>query len=549
MASQNQKLHFVLFPMMAQGHMIPMIDIAKILAQHNNVVTIVTTPQNALRYTSTITRYIESGLHIQLIQLQFPSKEFGLPEGCENLDMLPSLGIAPDFFNASRFLKQEALKLFEELSPPPSCIISDMCLPYTIHIARKFNIPRISFVGANCLYVLAMHNIHANNMMQIMANKENEYFDLPGISEKIQITLAQTGLGLKGEAWNQFNIDLGEAEMGNYGVIVNSFEELEPSFVRDYKKVNNDKVWCIGPVSLSNTDYLDKGQRGNNNKVSSGEWKHMKWLDSQKQGSVIYASLGSLCNITPTQMIELGLALEATKRPFIWVIRDGNQLEALEKWVEESGFEGRINGRGLIIKSWAPQLVILSHPSIGGFLTHCGWNSTIEAICAGVPMVTWPLFADQFLNETLAVQILKVGVKIGVENPMKWGEEEESSVLIKKEAIISGIERLMDKTSESEERRKKIRELANMAKKAVEKDGSSYSNITLFIQDIIQKNKDMIQGIGTEELKEIEEKMYDAKIKSNGAIINTCEELKNEYVKDYKMERNGEVCSVGEETC
>jgi hypothetical protein len=88
-----------------------------------------------------------------------------------------------------------------------------------------------------------------------------------------------------------------------------------------------------------------------------------------------------------------------------------------------------------------------------------------------------------------------------------------------------------------------------MAKKAVEKDGSSYSNITLFIQDIIQKNKDMIQGIGTEELKEIEEKMYDAKIKSNGAIINRCEELEKDYVKDYKMERNDEVCSVGKETC
>jgi UDP-glucosyl transferase 73C len=222
-------------------------------------------------------------------------------------------------------------------------------------------------------------------------------------------------------------------------------------------------------------------------------------------------------------MIELGLALEATKRPFIWVIRDGNQLEALEKWVEESGFEGRINGRGLIIKSWAPQLVILSHPSIGGFLTHCGWNSTIEAICAGVPMVTWPLFADQFLNESLVVQILKVGVKIGVESPLKWGEEEESSVLVKKEDIISGIEKLMDETNESEEIRKKIRELGKMAIKAVEKDGSSHSNVTLFIQDIIQKNKDMIQGTGTDEVKEIEEKMYDAEIKSNGAIINTNE--------------------------
>ncbi|PNX58161.1 UDP-glycosyltransferase 73C2-like protein, partial [Trifolium pratense] len=98
----------------------------------------------------------------------------------------------------------------------------------------------------------------------------------------------------------------------------------------------------------------------------------------------------------------------------------------------------------------------------------------------------------------------------------------------------------MDETSESEERRKRIRELANMAKKAVEKDGSSHSNVTLFIQDIIQKNKDTIQGTGIEELKEFEEKVYDVEIKSNGAILNTCEKLEKEYVKDYKMERNDE---------
>ncbi|WJX79387.1 UDP-glycosyltransferase [Trifolium repens] len=546
MGSEDAKIHFVLFPMMAQGHMNPMMDIAKILSQHNNVhVTIVTTPQNASRFSSILERYLD----IQVIQIQFPSKEFGLPEGCENLDMLPSLGKASNFFTASKFLQQEVEKLFEELTPSPTCIISDMCLPYTIHIARKFNIPRISFLGVSCFYLMVSHNINVTNMNEIMANKENEYFVLPNIPDKIEITIAQAGTaGFKGEAWKQITEDVLDAEMGTYGILMNSFEELEPTYAKEYKKVKNDKVWCIGPVSLSNNDYLDKFQRGNKNKDSIDEWKHMKWLDSQKQGSVIYASLGSLCNVTSTQMIELGLALEETKRPFIWVIRDGNQLEALEKWVEESGFEGRINGRGLVIKGWAPQLVILSHPSIGGFLTHCGWNSTIEAICAGVPMVTWPLFADQFSNEILAVQILKVGVKIGVENPMKWGEEEESSVLIKKEAIISGIERLMDESSESEERIKKIRELANLAKKAVEKDGSSYTNVSLFIQDIIQKNKDMSKGIGTEELKEIEEKVYDAKIMSNGEIINTCEKLVKEYVNDYKLERNDEVYSVCKES-
>ncbi|XP_058740297.1 UDP-glycosyltransferase 73C3-like [Vicia villosa] len=496
MAPNDLKLHFVLFPMMAQGHMIPMMDIAKILAQHHNViVTILTTPQNASRYSSTFQRFLQYGLHIHVIQLQFPYKESGLPEGCENLDMLSSLGAASDFFNSSKFLQQEAEKIFEELTPPPSCIISDARLPYTINIARKFNIPRISFVGTGCFYLLSMHNLHVSNMMQTMANTPYEYFDLPGFSEKFQINISQIGLGLKGEAWEQFSNDVLEAEMGSYGVIVNSFEELESPFVKDYKKVYNEKVWCIGPVSLSNTDSLDKAQRRNNNmNVSVNEWIHLKWLDSQKPKSVIYACLGSLCNLTLPQLIELGLALETTKRAFIWVIRKGNHLEELEKWIEESGFEGRINGRGLVIKGWAPQLLILSHPSTGGFLTHCGWNSTIEAICAGVPMVTWPLFADQFLNQILVVQLLRVGVKIGVKSPMRWGVEEETSALVKKEDIERGIERLLGKKDESEERRKRIREYGEMAKKAVEKGGSSHTNVTLFVQDIMKKSRNIVSS-------------------------------------------------------
>ncbi|KAK7337139.1 hypothetical protein VNO77_17699 [Canavalia gladiata] len=483
MASHPPQLHFVLFPFMAQGHMIPMMDVARLLVHHNVIVTVVTTPQNATRFSSFFDRYTELGFQIRLVQLQFPCEEAGVPNGCENIDMLPSLGTAFRFYTAISSLQPSVEKLFEELTPPPSCIISDMVLPYTTHIAKKFNIPRISFCGVSCFFLLCFHYIYAYNIKESISTK-SEYFILPGLPDEIEITKAQIEI-TEGKNWQQFNDEFSAAEIDSYGIITNSFEELEPAYARDYKKIKNDKVWCLGPLSLSNKDHLDKAQRGNKTSIDESHLKY--WLDCQKPRSVIYACLGSLCNLTAPQLIELGLALEASQRPFIWVIRGGSQLETLEKWIKEDGFEERTKGRSLVIRGWAPQLLILSHSTIGGFITHCGWNSTMEAICAGVPMVTWPLFGDQFLNQSLVVQILKVGVKVGVESPVQWGEEEEVGVLVKKEDVERAIVKLMDETSESEERRKRIRQLADKATKAVEKGGSSYSNVTLFIEDIRQK--------------------------------------------------------------
>lgn len=155
MASQAPQLHFVLFPLMSPGHLLPMTDLATILAQHSNIVTVVTTPHNASRLSETFARASDSGLHLRLVQLQFPSQDAGLPEGCENFDMLPSMGMGLSFFlAANNFLLEPAEKVFEELTPKPNCIISDVSLAYTAHIATKFNIPRISFYGVSCFCLL-----------------------------------------------------------------------------------------------------------------------------------------------------------------------------------------------------------------------------------------------------------------------------------------------------------------------------------------------------------------------------------------------------------
>ncbi|KAB2049210.1 hypothetical protein ES319_A13G161000v1 [Gossypium barbadense] len=480
---EEQQLHFVVFPFMSQGHMAPMIDIARLLAQRGVIVTIITTPQNAARFKATLDRAMESGLFIRLLEVQFPCAEFGLPEGCESFDMLPSFSLAWNFYQATDALETPVKKLLPELTPSPNCILSDVLFAFTLDIANQFQIPRIVFHGVCCFRLVCLHNLRISNVLDHVSS-ETEYFVVPNMRHKVEFTKCQV-TQVMAENLKQFSEERKKADLESYGVIINSFEEMEPEYVKEYKKTREDKVWCIGPVSLCNKDAMDKAQRGN--KASVDEQEFLRWLDSQKPGTVIYACLGSISNLTPSQLIQLGLGLEASNRPFIWVIRASDASNDVDTWISEDGFEERTKGRGLVIRGWAPQVLILSHQAIGGFLTHCGWNSTIEGISAGVPLITWPLFADQFANEKLAVQIVEIGVRVGVEEPMRWGEEEKIGVLVKKEDVKEAIEKLMDEGEEGEERRKRAKRLGEMANKAVEIGGSSHLHISRLIQDIRQR--------------------------------------------------------------
>ncbi|KAE8707858.1 UDP-glycosyltransferase 73C1 [Hibiscus syriacus] len=476
----EQQLHFVVFPFMAQGHMTPMIDIARLLAKRGVVITIVTTPRNADRFRVILDRAVESGLSIRLVEFSFPCAEFGLPEGCESFDMLPSFSLALNFFQAANTLEKPVQKLFHELTPPPSCIVSDALFTYTHGLANQFRVPRIVFHGVCCFLLHCLHCLRVSNVLD-RVNSETEYFVLPNIPDKVEFTKLQLPQFMY-ENLKEFSEERKKVDQDAYGVIVNTFEEMEPAYVNEFKKTRGDKVWCIGPVSLCNKDVIDKAHRGNKGSVDEQQ-RLLRWLDSQETCSVIYACLGSLSNVIPSQSIELGLGLEASNKPFIWVIRGSDASNEVERWISVNGFEERTKGRGLVVRGWAPQVLILSHPAIGGFLTHCGWNSTIEGISAGVPLITWPLFADQFANEKLAVQILGIGVRVGVEEPMRWAEEEKIGVLVKKEDVKEAIEKLMDE----DERRKRAKKLGEMAKKAVKIGGSSHLNITRLIQDIRQR--------------------------------------------------------------
>ncbi|CAJ1835342.1 unnamed protein product [Sphenostylis stenocarpa] len=477
-------LHFVFIPLNAPGHLLPMVDMAKLLAQRKVKVSIVTSTLNSIQFQDSIDKEIRSGSSIQILNVKFPCAEAGLPEGCESIDTLPSMDLLINFNTALDLLQQPLEELLEKQRPVPSCIIADKYIICVAEIANKLNVPIIIFDGTSCFFLLCNHNLLKDKVYEVVSSEEK--FLVPKIPHRIELQRSQLpgifnpGTNLKLNARREKVMEVAEKA---HGIVVNSFEELEAEYVKEYQRLTGHNVWCFGPVSLCNRDDMDKSLRSKRN--LSYENECVKWLDSWSPKSVIYVCFGSLNRATPEQLIELGIGLEATKRPFIWVLRGAYGREEMEKWLLEDGFEERVKGRGFLIKGWAPQVLILSHSAIGVFVTHCGWNSTLEGICAGVPLVTFPLFAEQFLNEQLVVEVVKIGVRVGAKSVVRLGEEHKSRVQVTRENIMDSIEKVMGEGQEKEDIRERARKYADMARKAMEQGGSSYRNMSLLIDHIV----------------------------------------------------------------
>ncbi|XP_047336143.1 UDP-glycosyltransferase 73C4-like [Impatiens glandulifera] len=480
----SSKPHFVLTPLMCPGHYIPMIDMAKFLAEQNTFVTIILTPLVAQRMKPITDRAINSGLPIQILLLSFPTLEAGLPDGCETIDTVPSMSLFKNLFHALELLQQPYEQLIQNLNPKPNCIIVDKHLAFSAQTADKFNIPRIVFDGMNCFTLVCFHSLHISKVYESVG--EDDPFIVPGLPDKIQLTRSQLpGIfnpnpGQISEKELRERIRQGEENA--YGVVINSFEELEPKYVKELKKIRGDNVWCIGPLSLCNNNDRDKAERGNISSINENQC--LNWLDKQKPSSVIYACLGSLNRLTPPQLIELGLGLDSSTRPFIWVIRGANKPEEVENWIKENKFEERVKDKAIVVRGWAPQVLILSHPAVGAFLTHCGWNSSIEGISSGLPMICWPLFGEQFLNENLIVDVLGIGYRVGTKGVTHIGDEEKYGVTVSRERVADEIRKVMSEDEEGKEMRKRVRELGKMAKMAIGKGGSSYLNLITLVNKL-----------------------------------------------------------------
>ncbi|XP_047312429.1 UDP-glycosyltransferase 90A1-like [Impatiens glandulifera] len=455
--------HIVLFPFMAKGHTIPLLHLARLLIHRHVTITFITTPANR----PFIAEYLAGAGAgaASILVLPFPNNIPEIPPGVESTDQLPSPSLFLTFAKSTKLLRPDFESALESL-PHVSCIISDGFLGWTLDSAAKFGIPRLVSFGMSNYTMSITEDVMANRLL-VLTGPETDNDDEPiTLTSFPWIKLTRNDFDQPfnqrqpNEPLLEFINEQISSTSASFGSIMNSFYELEPAFVN---YMNRDqiipKAWCVGPLCLaepssrrSDHDYLD-------------------WLDQKlaEGRSILYVAFGSQTDISTEQLTEIALGLEQSGVNFIWVWRKGQEGDL-------GGFEERVKDRGIVKKGWVDQKAILGHESVKGFLSHCGWNSIIESVCAKVPILAWPMFSDQHLNARMVVEESKIGLRVETVNGSVRGFVNSK-----------GLEKMVREMMEGEkgkEVRKKVSELGEAARMAMEEGGSSWNALNRLLHEV-----------------------------------------------------------------
>jgi hypothetical protein len=250
-------------------------------------------------------------------------------------------------------------------------------------------------------------------------------------------------------------------------LIFNTFDALEHE-VLDALSSMFPPIYSIGPLQLVLNQIPDSDHKS----IGSNLWKEeagsLGWLDKKESNSVVYVNFGSIAVMTSDQLVEFAWGLANSNQTFLWIIRpdlvDGDSAVLPPEFIEETKERG-------LLASWCPQEQVLSHPSIGGFLTHSGWNSTIESVCGGVPIISSPFFAEQQTNSRYSCNEWGIGMEI--EGGVKRGE-------------IESLVRELMMGEKGKELKKKAVAWKKLAEEATSRaTGSSYVNIDKMINEVL----------------------------------------------------------------
>ncbi|THG23821.1 UDP-glycosyltransferase 89B2-like [Camellia sinensis] len=401
--------HVLVFPYPAPGHMMPLLDLTNQLATRGLTITILVTPKNL----SILNPLLSKHPSIKTLVLPFPAHP-SLPTGAENVKDLPPIAF-PAIMRSMHQLFTPILHWFQNHPSPPVAILSDMFLWWTHQLACQLGIRRFMFSSSGAMAMTIIYSLRRYPPENDDLNDPNRLISLSRIPNSPiypwwQLRFLYSTRYVEGDPISEFLKDGVLANMASSGLVFNSFSELERVyFDHVMEEAGHGRVWAVGPLQPTEDDSSAK-RSGSRPELASDI---SSWLDTCEDRTVVYVCFGSQAVLNNNQMEEIASGLEKSGAKFLWCVKEAPKGHVEGDYgVIPLGFEDRVIGRGLIVKDWAPQVMILRHRAIGSFLTHCGWNSILEGLVAGVPMLAWPMEGEQFLNATLLVDELKVAIRV-----------------------------------------------------------------------------------------------------------------------------------------
>jgi hypothetical protein len=418
-----------------------------------------------------------------------PFPHVGLPPGFENVKFLTkshgkdSYG---KFLHAAQLLREPFDRLLATSRPRVDAVVTDSFFAWSPDAAAAHGVPRLVFLGSS-VFARSCSDAMLRSGPLEDDDDPDALVSLPGLPHRVELRRRQMLDPVKRPGEWEFYESNNAADQRSFGEVFNSFRELEPDYMEHFHATLGRRAWLVGPVALAAAT-RDAAATGGPSSTDDGADGCLRWLDSKPARSVVYVSFGTLTTFSPAELREIARGLDHSGKNFLWVITGTESSE----WMPEGFAELLAPGdRGFVIPGWAPQTLVLNHPSVGGFVTHCGWNSVLEAVSAGVPMVTWPRYGDQFHNEKLVVEVLKVGVSVGARD---YATAVETHEVIGGEVITASIKRLMGGSEEGNAMGKKARELAISTRRAVEKGGSSYNDVGRLMDELMARRSCVSAG-------------------------------------------------------
>ncbi|KAL2501767.1 UDP-glycosyltransferase 73C4 [Forsythia ovata] len=451
---ENSQVAVVMVPFPSQSHLNQLLQLSGLISFRGIPVHYVGSATHNLQ-AKLRANGLDDNTMAKICFHDLPTPPITTPEPNPTLDKTP-IHISPAAEAYMNF-RVPIGKLLQDLSTKASriVIIHDLLLAEVVQDA--VSIPNAESYAFNCISAL--------NLFLILWEKVGKPFR---VGEELE------ALPSVKELVPEMTIDFIASKSQNFkdraGDIHNTSRLIESTYIDllARKEIRGNKQWAIRPILPV--------KPGSN---ESSRHKCLEWLDKQAPKTVIFVSFGTLISLSDEEARDIAIGLEQSKQKFIWVLRDADKADIFAGETRRIelpiGFEERMEGLGIVVRDWAPQLEILAHKSTGGFMSHCGWNSCLESFTMGVPIAAWPMHSDQPLNAILIAEILKVGMVV-----REWTKKEEA---VKASRIKNVVERLMA-SEEGDKIRKRAEELSTKIQQSMEEGGDSSKELDSFIAHI-----------------------------------------------------------------